>query len=321
MTENSPYLYLAPLRGITDYHFRNLFLNHFRGFNGVIAPFINPQRASSFKIKQLIDVLPENNNLPVIPQLLNIDSNDFLALAKSLEDLGYKHLNWNLGCPAPMVTRKKRGSGLLPHPEKIISLLEQVLPKLDSGISIKMRLGYESPKEIQHLLPLLNDFDLIEIIIHGRTGKQRYKGKSDPDAFDICRQLSHHTIVYNGDIVDVNSFQQLAARFSDIDRWMIGRGALADPFVGEKIKGREIEEDEKLRRLAQFHAELYEQNKIRLSGPGHLLGRMKQLWVYLRHSFPNNRKQTKKLLRSKNEKQYQHYMSELFPGYDPFSTR
>lgn len=318
MEQKSIFLYLAPIRGVTDCLYRNLFFYHFGGFNEAVAPFINPQRFSSFKEKQLFDVLPENNTVTIVPQLLHTDSDDFLALAARLQDLGYQHLNWNLGCPAPMVTRKQRGSGLLPYPEKIISFLERVTPKLKAQLSIKLRLGYEDAEEIMILLPLLNDFDLREIIIHCRTGKQRYRGLTDPDSFHRCQELSRHTLVYNGDIVNTETFWQQAHRFPGINRWMIGRGALADPFLGEKIRGKTVDREEQLSRLASFHAELYDQYKQRLSGPGHLLSRMKQIWSYLRQSFPEEKKLTKKILRSKNVEQYENVVSELFQDLKAF---
>jgi len=307
-----PFLYLAPLKGITDWLFRNIFFDHFDGFHMAVAPFINPQRFSSFKDKHLSDILPENNQIDIIPQLLHTDADDFLALAARVHDLGYQELNWNLGCPAPMVTRKKRGSGLLPYPEKIISFLEQVIPKLETRLSIKMRLGFESPDEIMTLLPLLNDFPLSEIIIHSRTGKQRYSGQTDPEAFLHCSELSDHLLVYNGDITTPGSFEKLACLFPDNNRWMIGRGMLADPFLGERIQGKTISKDEQLRRLSAFHADLFNEYKARLSGPGHLLSRMKQIWCYLRESFPRERKLTKNILRSKNIDQYERLIVKLF---------
>lgn len=319
-TDKPVFLYLAPIRGVTDHSFRNIFFDHFDGYDGTIAPFINPQRFSSFKKKHLADVVPENNKYPIIPQLLHTDATDFLALSRRLLELGYKELNWNLGCPAPMVTRKKRGSGLLPYPEKIISLLERVMVELDGKLSVKTRLGYESEEEIRTLLPLLDDFNLTQIIIHSRTGKQRYRGTNDTDAFDRCQRFSRHQLVYNGDIVDVDSFTKLQERFPDINRWMIGRGALADPFIGERIKGKRIDKDQWLHRLASFHGDLYKQNRQRLSGPGHLLGRMKQIWVYLQFSFPQHRKLAKKILRSKSEDQYKKYVRKLFDGVNPFKT-
>lgn len=313
-------LSLAPIRGITDYLFRNIFFKHFEGFDEALAPFINPQRFSSFKTKQLADVLPENNTVRITPQLLHTDPADFLALAQRLHDLGFREINWNLGCPAPMVTRKKRGSGLLPYPEQIISFLDKVIPQLKTALSVKTRLGFESRKEIETLLPLLNDFPLTKIIIHTRTGRQRYQGQTDPDAFRCCRELSRHILVYNGDINDTATFSALATQFPDIDQWMIGRGALSDPFIGERIRGQSINKDEQYKRLAAFHADLYTQNELKLSGPGHLLSRLKQVWFYLKTSFPDEKQLTKKLLRSKDDKQYREVISKIFNDFNPFSS-
>ena len=120
MNQAQPFLYLAPIRGLTDALFRDTFSRHFGGFDAAVAPFISPQKKSLYEDKMIRDVLPANNTtLPVVPQLLHTDPEDFLVLARRLADLGYTHINWNLGCPAPMVARKKRGSGLLPYPEEI----------------------------------------------------------------------------------------------------------------------------------------------------------------------------------------------------------
>ncbi len=156
-----PTLILAPIRGVTDCHFRSLFNHYFPGFDRALAPFINPQRSSQYQPRQLKDLLPEaNTNLPATPQLLHTNADDFLFLAMRLHDMGYKEINWNLGCPAPMVTKKKRGSGLLPYPDEILLFLDKVVPKLPMQLSIKTRLGLENPDELLTLLPALGYYPL-----------------------------------------------------------------------------------------------------------------------------------------------------------------
>jgi tRNA-dihydrouridine synthase B len=309
-----PFLYLAPIRGLTDALFRETLASHFGGFDAAVAPFITAQKKSLYEDKQIIDVLPENNTkLPVIPQLLHTDPEDFLVLARRLTDLGYTHINWNLGCPAPMVARKKRGSGLLPFPEEITGLLASVLPELDIELSIKTRLGFNDHSETRALLPELDRFKLKEIIIHARLGKQLYKGTTDPAGFDICRQLSRHISVYNGDINDIETFRTLAERFPSVGRWMIGRGALSNPFLAEEIKGYPQQSAEKRKmRLYEFHDELYNRYTERLSGPSHLLGRVKHLWLYLISSFPGNKKMLKKILKSNSLEVYRDTIEQLF---------
>jgi len=312
----SPYLYLAPLRGITDVTFRQVFARHFGGFDMAIAPFINPQRSPSNKQKLLADLLPEDNReFPVIPQLLNNRLDDFLHLAGRLEDLGYTRLNWNLGCPAPMVANKGRGSGLLPFPDEIIRLLDGILPRLNARLSIKMRLGFHDKSESLALLPRLEDFPLEEIIIHPRIGKQMYKGNTDLDGFAACLEHTSHTVVFNGDITSRESYEELAGRFPSVSRWMIGRGVLADPLLAEELKSADLTDAaERAGRIIAFHNDLMEMYRQRLSGPGHLLGKMKQLWLYLVFSFPGRDKAFKKLKKARTEEQLLAAIAQMFAG-------
>jgi len=314
MTHKPPFLYLAPIRGLTDALFRDVLYTHFKGFDAAIAPFINPQHKSLYEDKTITDVLPENNTLcPVIPQLLHTYPDDFLVLANRLADLGYTHVNWNLGCPAPMIARKKRGSGLLPFPEEILETLSRIMAKITIELSIKTRLGFHSTSETQALIPEFNKFSLKEIIIHARLGKQLYKGVTDPDSFETCLQLSKHETVYNGDINDIDTFRTLAARFPTVNRWMLGRGALGNPFLAEEIKGYPLQSQEKrIARLSFFHEELYGRYEKRLSGPSHLLGRFKHLWAYLITSFPGREKTLKKILKSRTKEAYLNAVRPLF---------
>lgn len=303
---NKPLIFMAPLQGITDSLFRRVFNDHFPGLDGAVAPFINPHRGELVSDKLLRDLLPERScSLPVVPQLLTTDPPGFLALANRLHELGYAEVNWNLGCPAPMVARKRRGSGLLPYPDQIIDLLEQVIPQLRPRLSIKMRLGYHDPREAHVLLPRLDDFPLTEIIIHARLGVQLYRGSTAPDEFARCLGLTRHRLVYNGDVTSLEGYRFLAARFGEVNRWMIGRGLLANPFLPGEIKGITGTEEQRRTTLAAFHDALFTALAERLSGPGHLLGRMKQVWIYLIHAFPGAEKPFKKLIRANSIGSYQ----------------
>jgi tRNA-dihydrouridine synthase len=68
-------------------------------------------------------------------------------VAKYVQELGYKELNWNLGCPYPMVTKCGMGSGLISNTEKINTILEKVHAESDIIVSMKMRLGMTLPKK------------------------------------------------------------------------------------------------------------------------------------------------------------------------------
>lgn len=296
---------MAPLKGITDRFFRRVYTSHFEGVDRAMAPFINPQRQPRYPDKLIRDLLPgDNGGLPLVPQVLNTDADGFIALADRLFDLGYKEINWNLGCPVKMVATKQRGSGMLPHPEQIIALLDRILPRLKTALSIKMRLGYRSPEEALTLLPMLAPYPLSEIIIHARLGEQLYRGTVDLDHFDRCRAATGHRLVYNGDIVTLEQFSRLQKRFDSVDSWMIGRGLLINPFLPAQIKGIEPPPRQRLEILRSFHDDLYTSLREHLDGPGHLLGRMKQVWIYFIGAFPEREKLLKKITRASTEKSF-----------------
>jgi tRNA-dihydrouridine synthase B len=184
---NTPLLILAPMRGITTMHYRKVFVRHFHGLDIEMAPFISTVRAERIHSKLLKDVLPENSSgLPLIPQLIGNNADDFVHMATALHDLGYNEINWNLGCPHKPIRKKQRGSGLLPHPDRIDILLNEICDRSPCRVSVKVRLGVSDPSELMKVIPVLNRYPLSEIIIHPRTAEQMYDGQVDLDAFEMA---------------------------------------------------------------------------------------------------------------------------------------
>lgn len=311
---NKPRIYLAPLHGITDAGLRNIMVKNFGGIDKAVAPFIAPQKNIIHPEKLLADVIPEKNKaISIIPQLLHTEPEPFLILAERLAGMGYQEINWNLGCPVAKVAKKKRGSGLLPYPEKILSFLDRVIPKLPLALSIKTRLGYYEPEELLALLPQLNNYPLKEIILHPRLGKDLYRGLASAEAFLQCQRLSCHELVYNGDIATSADYSRIKKLLPDTTRFMVGRGLLASPFLAEELKnGKPVDPATKRQRLYTYHQDLYTHYQSTLSGPGHLLGRMKLIWSYFIDSFPGQQKTLKAIKKARSLPQYNDEVSTLF---------
>ena len=276
-------IYLAPVQGITDRIYRNLFPLHFGGVDLAIAPFISSTKKMKSGGRMIAELSPgANTGIPTIPQIMSISAEDFVRLANRLHEMGYRTVNWNLGCPYPMVVRKGRGAGMLCHPDRVESFLEKALPDLQPKLSIKLRLGLKYPDEVLNLLPVFNRYPLEELIIHPRTAAQMYDGEVDLGMFEQCINGTHHAVVYNGDIDSANGLRKLSVRFPSIDRWMIGRGLIANPFLAEEIRsGTQKPYGEKIRILRSFHDELFAEYSSTLQGPAHLTNKMKEIWNYL----------------------------------------
>jgi len=303
----------SPLQGFTDFRFRNAFNNYFGGIDTYYSPYIRLNGKRIIKPAYERDILPENNvGLEVIPQIITNDADEFLFVANYVQQLGYKELNWNLGCPYPMVTKCGMGSGLINNSEKINEILTEVHSKSDIKVSMKMRLGYENNEEILNVLPILDTFPLKNIAIHARIGKQLYKGGVDLESFQQCIDTTKHKLYYNGDITSVAKFNEMQQRFPSIDHWMIGRGLISDPFLPNMIKNNTTKYPEnKIELFSKFHDTLYQQYSESLSGSSHLLIKMYHLWEYFSKQSSNPRKTLKKIKKAKNIRSYEAAVNEI----------
>jgi tRNA-dihydrouridine synthase B len=307
-------IYLAPVQGITDRIYRNLFPVYFKGVDMAIAPFISASKKMKAENKLLREFYPDKNTgIPTIPQIMSSKPDDFTKLANALYDIGCGTVNWNLGCPFPMVVKKGRGAGMLCQPDKVESFLEKTMPAIKPKLSIKLRIGLKYPDEVLQLIPIFNKYPLEELIIHPRTGEQMYEGEVNLDMFEQCLNLSKHRVVYNGDIDSARKLEMLAQRFGSVDRWMIGRGLLTNPFLAEKIKfNTERPYNEKIKIMRAFHDQLFAEYLKILSGPSHITNKMKEIWTYMGGFFENGEKIRKKIWKTHHRDNYIDIVNKVF---------
>jgi tRNA-dihydrouridine synthase len=304
----------SPLQGFTDFRFRNAFHKHFGGIDTFYSPYIKLNGKLVVKGSYERDILPENNStLVVIPQIITNDAEEFLFVAKYVQQFGYKELNWNLGCPYPMVAKCGMGSGLIKNTDQIEHILKRVHNETNIIVSMKMRMGYENPTEILDVFPILEQYPIKNIAIHARIGKQLYKGGVDLDSFQKCLDTSKQKIYYNGDITSVTKFKELQERFPSIDHWMIGRGLIADPFLPSMIKNNTTEYPKNRFEIFEaFHDEIYREYDAYLQGPTPIRMKMLGFWEYFSESFSNPQKTFKKIKKAGNSKNYEAAVKEIF---------
>ena len=85
------------------------------------TPFITAKPNKRLSSKEIKEVSPETNgDLPVIPQVLTNNAEDFVKTAHIFRDeYGHREVNLNLGCPSGTVTAKGKGAGFLGEPDKL----------------------------------------------------------------------------------------------------------------------------------------------------------------------------------------------------------
>lgn len=302
--------YLAPMEGITGHVYRNAYKKYFDNIDKYFTPFIVPNQSLSLKTKELRDLLPENNlGLNIVPQILTNDAEGFILTANKLKQLGYDEINLNLGCPAGTVVSKKRGSGFLAFKDELDKFLDEIYKACDMKISIKTRLGKDSPEEFYKIIEIYNKYPLEELIIHPRTREDFYGNTPNLKIFEEALTLSKHSICYNGDIFTASNYNDIVDKFKEIDKVMLGRGILANPGLIGEIKENKFLTKETLK---DFHDELFENYTILLNEDKNAMYRMKELWGYMSHIFTNNKKYYKKIKKAQKAKDYKEAVARLF---------
>ena len=332
---SQPFLSLGPFQGITDAPFRNVFKRHFGGIDKFYTPFFTGIHKDHAKNLQGEEIDPRYNDVETLtPQILSTDADEILRFAKQCKQLGYKEINLNMGCPFPRVANKKRGCGLLPYPDKVEELLESVFEEIDINFSIKCRLGYFSADEINAIIPIFNRFPLSELIIHPRIGKQLYKGEADVERFKALIPMINAPLVYNGDIVSLERFERIQEIINEpferrrfdvstkpnerqpINQFMLGRGILANPFLGEEISMDAWNASKRTERLHSYVIDLYEDRLRHAGGSPKVLGRMKELWSYLMNSFDDPQNIWRKIKKINALKEYEEQVERIFVEHE-----
>lgn len=309
----------SPLQGFTDAIFRNAQQKYFGGIDTFYAPYIRFNRKMIIKGSYQRDLNPEvNTSLHLIPQIMTADADHFIFVIKYIQSLGYTELNWNLGCPYPMVTKSGMGSGLICNTKQIDHILDRAHSETDITISMKMRLGYDSPSEILESFTILDKYPLKNIAIHARLGKQLYKGSVDLEAFQKCIDVAKHTLYYNGDITSVAQFKAMRERFPSIQHFMMGRGLIADPFLPSMIKTDNTQyPTERWDIFKAFHDTIYEQYDAILSGPMPIKMKMLGFWEFFSRATQHPQKAYKAIKKASNPFKYKQAVAEILASQHP----
>ncbi len=306
-------LYFAPLQGYTDAPYRRAHASLFGGVAGYYTPFVRIEKGD-FRRKDLRDVAPENNmGVPLIPQAIASTPDELRRIVDKLLSLGYSRVDINLGCPFPVLAYRHKGAGLLPYPDEVEQLLRVTQEYGEVTFSVKMRLGWDNPDEAQHLLPLLHDLPIRQIVLHPRLGRQQYKGEVDQEAFARFYKACRLPLIYNGDLLTVADLQAVERDYPRLAGIMVGRGLLATPWLGESYASGGTVASDVYARVAQLHERLFAHYQDTLEGGVHqLLAHMATFWEYL---LPDaDKRSRKRIAKARTVADYSEAVRSLFSG-------
>ncbi len=187
----------------------------------------------------LLHVTPKER--PLRLQLYGSEPEALFQAAKVvLQTIRPEGLDLNAGCPARKVVRTGAGAALLTDRKKLLTIargLAELASSFGVDFSVKFRLGFEKD-ELEVIAETLLKAGVKTLALHPRLAKEGFSGRARWDRVkDLKKLVGKEISVYlSGDVRSLEDFWR-AVQETGCDGVLIGRAALARPWIFAEIKG------------------------------------------------------------------------------------
>ncbi len=244
---------LAPMQGLTNRAMRALFIDWVHP-DVVFTEFMRVSNVSRKCLKRsdLKEISSTRGNVPMVVQLVGNNGKALVAAVRNAEAVGASHINLNMGCPYGRMTTAATGGAMLRHPELLTELIPALRAATTGTFSIKLRAGYDDPEQIFSLLPLFENAEVDFLVLHPRTVTQKYSGTADHNITERVVRETHLPVITNGDIRTAAEGRRIL-RETGAAGLMLGRGAIADPLLFERLRTHRAKEPTEAETSAMLH--------------------------------------------------------------------
>ncbi|WP_317322097.1 tRNA dihydrouridine synthase DusB [Subdoligranulum variabile] len=255
----------APMAGLTDAACRRMMADH--GAAWTVSEMASA-KALNFGDKKSFALLKDSDPHGIYAiQLFGAEPETLAKAILLVREKGIRFdiLDINMGCPAPKITSSGAGSHLLLDPPLCGAMVAAARKALgdDIPLTVKMRIGWDA----DHMTGVevakqceANGADLLAV--HGRTREQMYIPPIDTDAIAAIKQAVSIPVLANGDVTTAEGALDLLAK-TGCDGVMIGRGALGDPWLFDRVRAALLGEEPPAeptlnQRMAALRRQIYE---------------------------------------------------------------
>ncbi|MCM8612977.1 tRNA-dihydrouridine synthase family protein [Accumulibacter sp.] len=291
-------LLLAPMEGLLDDVLRDV-LTRVGGYDLAVSEFIRvagtllPQRNFVRVCPELARAGRTRAGTPLVVQLLGSDPACLADNAGQLSRLAPAGIDLNFGCPAPRVNRHGGGATLLADPEQLFRIASSVRRAVPTGMpfSAKMRLGVRDTSRTLECARALADGGVDSLVVHARTRAEGYRPPAHWEWVARIREVVAQPVAANGEVWTMADYRRCRA-VSGCRDVMLGRGAVADPFLARNIRrvmagedgDGEVDRGADWQELLPLLASYWQQVCAKVA-PQHAPGRLKLWLAALRPNF------------------------------------
>lgn len=234
-------LFFAPMEGITDEPYRRALYRLCPDWDFYSTDFLRIPSEGEYKDEKIIEhygsSILKNSSLKkkTCYQILTTHKANTESHIKRINELGFHHLDLNLGCPSRKVNSHKGGAYLLSNLNELEGIIKIIRANFTEIFTCKIRIGFRDDQLFEDIIKLLNNEGVEAITIHGRTRDQMYEGKADWSYIKKAVEISKIPIIGNGDIWELEDIDKI---FNETNCYavMLGRGALKTPWMASWYK-------------------------------------------------------------------------------------
>ena len=216
------------------------------------------------------------------------------------------YIDINFGCPVKKVVRRNGGSGCL----RDLDLVQQVIRAVAAGthlpVTVKIRSGWnEDMRDPVGIALRCQDAGARMLALHARSRTQMYTGSANWDEIARVAQALEIPVIGNGDVRKVEDIARMKA-YTGVDAVMIGRGAIANPWIFSGLDRAQVSPAE-VQRVLRDHLE----RTIHFYGveDGERLFRKHAIQYLMMHSL--TRDERKQILQKRPSGEFVNIVSEL----------
>ena len=228
----APPVVLAPMAGVTNAAFRRLcrsfgaglYVSEMVSGRALLQDNVTTNRMVGFAADEAVRSV----------QLYVVDPDvAAAAVRRVIEVSDVHHVDLNMGCPSPKVTRRGGGAAL-PVRHRLVGAIVAAAVHAAEGVpvTVKMRMGVdEDTLTYIEAGRAARDAGAAALALHARTAEQLYSGRADWAAVGRLKEaVTDIPVLGNGDIWDARDALEMM-RTTGCDGVVVGRGCLGKPWL------------------------------------------------------------------------------------------
>jgi nifR3 family TIM-barrel protein len=223
---------LAPMAGVTNKAFRRLCA----GFGGglYVAEMVSARALRHGDHKSWHAYVDFDPGEPIRSlQLYGTDPADVAEATRMLVgDDRVDHIDLNLGCPAPKITRRGGGAAIPLKPRLLAAIVGAAVRNAGPvPVTVKCRIGLDDSLVTYRTVGrIAGEEGCAWVALHGRTAVQLYGGQADWRPIAELKASSSVPVLGNGDVFTAADALRMH-RETGCDGVVIGRGCLGRPWL------------------------------------------------------------------------------------------